>query len=699
MNFRVFLVAIVISVVACGQPTKSKYMKDSHKYTNELINESSPYLLEHAHNPVEWYPWGEKALEKAEKENKPLIISIGYAACHWCHVMEKESFVDTQVAKVMNDNFICIKIDREERTDLDNIYMSASQILGRGGGWPLNVFALPDGRPFYAGTYFPKDQWIHVMNEVAKMYKEQPQAIVEQAEAVTKGLRTISIIKVPENKSEFSKQHYDKIFDFWRGNTDEKLGGFNRAPKFPMPVGWDFLLQYHKLTGNKEAMSATSTVLDKMAEGGIYDQVGGGFARYSVDKEWLVPHFEKMLYDNGQLVSLYADAYKLTQKPLYKTVVEETLEFVERELMDNSGGFYSSLNADSEGEEGKFYVWTKQELTDIFDEKALPIILDYYNVTKEGNWEHGINILHVKESQSIVAKRHSISEAELQDIITNAKNTLLAERKKRIRPSTDDKILTSWNAMMLKGYIKAYQSFGNEHYLQVALKNARFLEEEMIKEDHSLWRNYKDGKPAIMAFSEDYALLADAYIELYQTTFNIHWLELSKRLIDYSIEHFQDTSSQMFYYTSDEAKDVLVRSIDLSDNVIPSANSVMAHNLYKLGLYYDNSTHLNICKDMLHVVEQDLKKNGPYYANWSLLYGLLANGVYEVAIVGESAKEKLGTLHKSYYPNVLYLGGKQENLPLLQSKAQEGKTVIYVCKDKSCKLPTESIDTATGLID
>ena len=697
MRFCGLVIMLAVSLAACGQH-KSDKMSD-HKYTNELIHESSPYLLEHAHNPVKWYPWGDKALALAKKENKPLIISIGYAACHWCHVMERESFMDTAVANVMNEHFICIKIDREERTDLDNIYMTASQMLGNGGGWPLNVFAMPDGQAFYSGTYFPKEQWVQVMLQISKVYKEQHDKVKEQAEAVTKGLQTISIITPPENIEAFKKEDYNQLFGYWSGNTDTVLGGFHRAPKFPMPVGWEFVLQYHKLTGNEEARVITEKVLDKMAEGGIYDQAGGGFARYSVDKEWLVPHFEKMLYDNGQLVSLYAHAYQLTKKPLYKSVIEQTLTFVERELMDKKGGFYSSLNADSEGEEGKFYVWTKEEIEQMIDGETAPVVMDYYNVSKEGNWEHGKNILHVTQQKEAFAIKHKITVEKLDKIIDAANKTILKERAKRIRPSTDDKVLTAWNALMLKGYVHAYQALGNKDYLKTALRNASFLEETMLKADGSLWRNYKDGKASITAFHEDYALLADAYIELYQATLDIHWLQLAKSLTEYTILHFQDKSSGMFYFTTDEATDIMVRKVETQDNVIPSSNSIMAHNLLRLGLYYDNADYQKMAEGMLQIVKDDLAKSGPYYANWGRLMGMYTHSLHEVAVMGKNAGDKIHELQTVYLPDVIYLGGNEENLPLLEDKLQKGKTMIYVCVDKSCKMPTEEVVQALKLIN
>ncbi len=669
--------------------------EDNSLKKNRLSEAISPYLRQHADNPVQWYEWGPEALQKAKTENKPLLISIGYAACHWCHVMEHESFMDTAVARLMNEHFVSIKIDREERPDIDQIYMNAVQLLTGSGGWPLNAFALPDGRPFYGGTYLPKEQWIKLLQQIANIYNEQHEKVVEQAESLTEGIRSQEMIEVPADAAKkLQKENYNALFDHWQEYIDYELGGYSHTPKFPMPAGWEFLLQYHYLTGEEKALKAVTTTLDALARGGIYDQIGGGFARYATDKHWIVPHFEKMLYDNGQLISLFSHAYQLTKNPEYKEVVQETLGFVEREMTSPEGGFYSSLNADSEGEEGKFYVWTKTEVEEILEEESAPLITDYYEITDAGNWEHGKNILYRKYAKNAFAQKHNLGKEEWKKLLDSAEEKLFNARNTRIRPTTDDKILTSWNALMLKGYVGAYLAFTNENYLQAALKNARFLEKNMIANDGHLWRNYKDGKVSIDAFLDDYALLADAYIQLYQATFDMHWLELARKLADYAITHFQDTQSGMFYYVSDRSEELVVRKMELADNVMPASNSVMAHVLYKLGEYFYHTPYLNMAGTMLTQMEQNIAEGGPYYANWARLMGLLTYQPYEVAIMGQQAKEKSRIMQQNYLPTALFMGGKEENLPLLENKLVSNETMIYVCQDKVCKLPVQEVQKA-----
>ena len=399
---------------------------------------------------------GEEALEKARKENKLIIVSIGYSACHWCHVMEKESFEDEQVARFMNDNFVAIKVDREERPDIDQVYMNAVQLISGNGGWPLNCITLPDGRPIYGGTYFPKKQWLDILNQVSDFVKQNPDKAEQQATLLTQGINTSEIITFNSDVGEYGKNDLDNIFQTWQKSIDYSNGGYNRAPKFPMPIGYQFLLYYHYLTQNKDALKAVTVTLRKMAEGGIYDQIGGGFARYSTDAFWKVPHFEKMLYDNAQLVSLYSAAYQLIKDPMYKIIVEETLGFIERELTSEKGGFYSSLDADSEGEEGKYYVWTQGEIRKILGDES-DFIFDYYGVKENGNWEKGQNILLKKTSDNKIAEKYKISQEEVNKRVVQAKGMLLSERSHRIPPGLDDKILTSWNALMIKAYVDAYR--------------------------------------------------------------------------------------------------------------------------------------------------------------------------------------------------------------------------------------------------
>jgi len=689
----------------CGQTPEKKAAgvnntgsNKEYPYTNHLIHESSPYLLQHAHNPVNWYPWGEEALKKAKDENKLLIISIGYAACHWCHVMEHESFEDTTVAKFMNENFIAIKIDREERPDIDQVYMNAVQLLTGSGGWPLNVIAMPDGRPIHGGTYFPKVQWLTMLKQVSDFVKEHPDKAEQQAKALTEGVRSSEVINPVTEKTEFSINDLNSIFSSWKNNIDFTNGGFNGAPKFPLPVGYQFLLHYNYFTKDKNALNAVTTTLNKMAEGGIYDQAGGGFARYSTDAYWKVPHFEKMLYDNAQLVSLYASAYQLTKKPLYKSIVYETLEFVKRELMSKEGGFYSSLDADSEGEEGKYYVWKKEELQKILGNDAA-LVIDYFSVTDKGNWENGNNILLQTTSDKKIAEKFKITEAELSKRILAAKKIILKAKSKRVRPALDDKILTAWNALMLKGYADAYRVFDDQRFLDIALKNSDFILKNIKKQDNRLDRNFKNGKSSINGFLDDYAFTIDAFIGLYQATFDEKWLHEAQQLSEYAISHFYDNKSGMFYYTSDIDPSLIARKMEIADNVIPAANSVMAKNLFILGHYFYQDDYINKSKKMLTNVKQDALKGGAYYANWDILMAWFASEPYEVAIVGKDFADQRKEFDTYYLPNVFLSGGKDEGkLSILEGKFVSEQTTIYVCQNKTCKLPVTEVNKAVQQI-
>ncbi len=665
-----------------------------YKYTNQLINESSPYLLQHAHNPVNWYPWGKEALTKAKEENKLIIVSIGYAACHWCHVMEHESFEDEEVAAFMNENFISIKVDREERPDIDQIYMSAVQLITGQGGWPLNCIALPDGRPIYGGTYFPKEQWLQVLEQVSNFVKQNPEKTENQARSLTQGVKSNELITLNTEKPDFELTDLNTIFSNWEKNIDYKNGGTFGAPKFPLPIGYQFLLHYNYLSNNEDALKAVTSTLDKMAMGGIYDQVGGGFARYSVDDVWKVPHFEKMLYDNAQLVSLYSTAYQKTKDPNYKTIVEETLEFVKRELTSPEGGFYSSLDADSEDEEGKFYVWKYEELQELLRKEA-ELIIDYYNVTKEGNWEHGKNILLRSQKEKALPNKYNISETELSKRVKEAKEILLKEREKRIRPGLDDKILTSWNGLMLKAYVDAYKALGNQIYLDEALKSAEFINSKMINKDYRLYRNYKNGNATINAFLDDYAFTISALIELYQSTFDEKWLTIAHELLIYAFNHFYNYTTGMFYYTSDIDPELIARKMELTDNVIPASNSEMAKNMFLLGKYFFKDEYIQRAEKILNNIKPNTFKNGAYFANWDILMAWFIREPYEVAILGNDYESILKEFGQHYLPNVIFLGGKNEgSLSLLQNKLVKGQTTIYVCQNKTCKLPVTEVNRA-----
>jgi hypothetical protein len=675
------------------------------EYTNALINETSPYLLQHAHNPVDWNPWNEATLEAAKKDNKLLVISVGYAACHWCHVMEEESFEDTTVANLMNEHFVSIKVDREERPDIDAIYMGACQLAsGEACGWPLNVFALPDGRPVWAGTYFPKKQWLEILQYFVEIYEETPEKLEEYAAQLTEGIQALDeVTQSEEGELTLEMTMLEAPLQAFKETMDAQKGGRRGAPKFPVPNNQELLLQWHYYQGDEQALELFNTSLQSMAQGGIYDHLAGGFARYSTDEDWIVPHFEKMLYDNGQLVSLYAEAYALTGKEQYRKTVESTLTFIENELTHDSGGFYSSLDADSEGEEGKFYVWGAAEIAAVIkDPKMKTLFFDFYQIKATGNWEEGKNILFHKTSLAEFAQQNDWAEADLEKEFNDIKQALLSIRNKRVHPGLDDKVLTSWNALMLKGYIDAYRYLGKKEYLQIALKNANFISDQLMQKDGRLDRTYKDGRTKINAFLDDYALLAEAYISLYEVTFDEQWLNRAKLLSDYAIVHFYNEDKKVFNYTSDLDPQLIARKVELIDNVIPGSNSTMAKVLYQLSLLYYHAEYKSIASSMLANMYNLITEAGQtgYYSNWLQLYLSMANQPYEVAIVGKDFQALQQDFQKKYLPNALFLGGPDEgNLELLKNKLQSGETFIYVCQDKFCKLPVQAVEAAVAQME
>ncbi len=664
---------------------------------NRLSLASSPYLRQHADNPVDWYEWGDEALSKARHENKPLIISIGYAACHWCHVMAHESFSDEVIAEFMNTHFVCIKVDREERPDIDRIYMDAAQLLSGRGGWPLNAFALPDGRPFYAATYFPPDQWLDALNQLSHLFQNDYSRVLQAATALTEGIRTNPFPGIVDLKP-LTIDEYRVTYENQINTIDFEYGGYAGAPKFMLPTGLEFLLQYHYLTGDQKALNAVTITLDAMARGGIYDQIGGGFSRYSTDQFWKVPHFEKMLYDNAQLITLYSHAWQLTNKPLYAEIIEQTILFAERELRHTEGGFYASIDADSEHEEGKFYIWSKQEIESVLEPVSAQIVLRFYQISDFGNWENGKNIPHYNSDKSTFADENGMSVNELNSILQEANNMLLEQRTRRIRPATDDKILTSWNALMVSGYVSAYKALGNEQYLKGAISTAHFLETNMMKESGLLYRVCKDGKVSIEAFLDDYSFLADAYITLYEVTFDLHWLQLSQLLTAYVWNHFGDAENDLFFYTSDQAENLIARKHEISDNVIPASNSVLAHVLYKLGIMLENASYSHMAEKMILKIRNEIALQGAYYANWAMLLGKMVYSSYEVAILGENAISVNLEMQKKYLPATVFAGGISENLPILQNRLVDNKTVIYVCQNKTCNIPVYSAMEALRLI-
>ncbi len=660
-----------------------------HKFTNDLVKETSPYLLQHAHNPVNWLPWSEDAFKKAEEEGKLVLVSIGYSACHWCHVMEHESFEDEEVATWMNRYFVCIKVDREERPDVDQVYMTAVQLMTQRGGWPLNCFTLPNGKPIYGGTYFQKDQWIQILKSLEHTYKNKKAEVLEYAEKLTEGVNQSEVFSVAKAIEPFSTEKLDELILRWSHIFDSREGGNNRAPKFPLPNNYEFLLRFAVTNKNEKILNHVYLTLDKMAFGGIFDQVGGGFSRYSVDVLWKVPHFEKMLYDNAQLVSLYSKAYQYSKNETYKQIVIQTLAWTEREMTNEIGAFYSALDADSEGVEGKFYVWTEKELKNLLEEDY-SWIKEYYNVNQLGHWEEGNYILMKTSHDKDFAKKMKLSEEEFSLKIAKINQILLHERSLRIRPGLDNKCLTSWNAMQLKGYVDAYLAFNDETYLLAALKNARWILKHQLKEDGTLFHNFNGGKSSINGFLEDYVHIIAAFISLYQATFDEDWLLKAKDLTETTIKLFQDKESLMFYFT-DENSELIARKMDVNDNVLPATNSVMCKNMFEIGTYFQDENLINYAKQMLMNVYDGMENYGSGYSNWALCLMNFTSPFSEICITGNNWKENILKINENYLPNTLFSGGNKSNLPSLKGK-DLSKDLFFICENKTCSLPNDNLE-------
>ena len=698
MKIKLFyFLSLLLIITACEK-------KESKEMSNNLINETSPYLLQHAYNPVDWNPWDSKYLDLAKKENKLVIISVGYSACHWCHVMERESFEDTIAAKLMNEKYISIKVDREERPDVDNVYMNAVQLMTGSGGWPLNVVTLPDGRPIWGGTYFTKDQWINALEQISKLYNDDPERLISYADQLEEGVKSLDVINLNETTPDFNLNIMQDYLNTWSTKFDMEYGGSKGMPKFMMPNNLHFLLKYSYQTENKEIQKFVELSLEKMAFGGVYDQVGGGFSRYSIDDKWHIPHFEKMLYDNAQLISLYSDAYKLTKNRLYKNVVYETIGFINSELKDSSGGYYSSLDADSKTdenvlEEGVFYVWTKEELIKVLKEK-FTLFSDYYNINEFGYWEDNKYVLIRNQKGVEIASKYNISEDELNQLIQSCKSELIKVRNKRIKPRLDDKILSSWNGLMIKGFADSYKAFNEPDFLDAAVKNGEFIVKNLLQKDGQLLRNYKNNKGYINGYLEDYSAVISGFIALHEITLDDKWLKYSKKITDYVYNHFYNEETKMFYFTSDLDEKLLSRTVNFRDNVIPSSNSMMANNLFLLSHYFDNEYYLETAKSMLNNIspEFDLYPDG--FSNWLDLMLKLSDSFYEVALVGENALIKASEINKNFKPNKLIIGSLTESdLPLLKNRYVNGDTFIYVCVKKACRLPVKTSEEALGFID
>lgn len=673
-----------------------------HPHTNRLIDETSPYLLQHAHNPVDWYPWGEEALNRAIKEDKPILVSIGYAACHWCHVMERESFEDESTAAMMNEYFINIKIDREERPDLDHIYMDAVQSITGSGGWPLNVFLTPEAKPFYGGTYFPpvraynRASWKEILEGIHKAYVEKKHEILSQAENLTEHLQTANAFgnlgasSIASNHA-ITSQELDIITQNLLQSADTEWGGFGRAPKFPQTFSIQFLLRQYHFTKNEAALNQALLSINKMIDGGIHDQLGGGFSRYSTDNEWLAPHFEKMLYDNALLISVIAEAYQITKNQCYAETVKDCIAFIERELTSEEGGIYSALDADSEGVEGKFYTWSFEEIHELLKEDAA-VFCAFYQVVEGGNWEH-TNILWVRSSMADFAKAQQLDAETFKALLDRSKKTLFEARSKRIRPALDDKILLGWNALMNTAYSKAYAALGMEEFKKRAIAHMLFLEQKMQQLDGSWKHTYKAGIAKQPAFLDDYAYLIQAMIHLQEITGDGAYLIKAKSITEMLLQHFSEPTSGFFYFTHAEQRDVIVRKKEVYDGATPSGNAVMATNLYYLSKVFDRQDWGELAVEMTFSLKGSILKYPGSFGIWASLLQLVSKGAVEIAITGQEFEKNLPLVMKEYFPNKIIQSGEtnSSNFPLLTGRETDIPVAFYICKNYTCLRPFYNI--------
>ena len=666
-------------------------MTDAPKYSNSLIHAQSPYLLQHAHNPVNWMEWGKPAWEKAKREDKLVLVSIGYASCHWCHVMEHESFENSDTAAIMNEYFVCIKVDREERPDVDQIYMDAVQLITGRGGWPLNMFCLPDGKPIHGGTYFPNRDWNQLLFQLHDLYLNRRQEALDYGQKLTEGVVNMDVLK--SNKSSLpTKEQLNDILDKWSKQFDWTHGGNARTPKFPLPVNFHFLLNASLLFPKSEAKNMLCLTLDKMAFGGIYDQLQGGFARYSVDAYWKVPHFEKMLYDNGQLISLYAKAAGIYQRNDYAQIARQCISFMDDEWKSPEGLYYSSYDADSEGEEGTYYVWTWEELKEI-PVVARQLFVEYYTCIEKGNWEHGKNILHATMSIPDFAALKGMDLIQVSTAIEAGRNLLLSKRAQRIMPALDDKCILAWNALALEGLCDAARYLQDDDIKQKALDLANAIE-TYSKVSGKYHRIVKNGQASIPAFSEDLSALCSAYISLYQVCFDEKWLLLAKEITDEIIHSFMDEQTGLIYFISHDAEPLIARKKDLSDDVLPGANSTFAFCLMKLHHYFAVPRYQEIAQSMLEEMSEAFLKHSPWYSHWGQSYLLKEFGLYQLCVSGPHAEKAITEPSLLPIPNlILAAAEKTSELPILQIRIGE-KTNYYLCMDETCFAPETDLTSA-----
>ncbi|MCP4977663.1 MAG: thioredoxin domain-containing protein [Maribacter sp.] len=682
-----FILFYLVFFTACKNNTAK--IEDPN-FSNELINETSPYLLQHAHNPVNWKPWSDNVFEEAVKDDKLVIISIGYSSCHWCHVMEEETFEDEKVAEIMNQDFISIKVDREERPDVDQVYMTAVQLMSGNGGWPLNVIVLPNGKPLYGGTYHTNAQWVQVLIKINKLYKEDPKKANEYADMVSKGIQDVNIIEVTEESSGMTIEAINEGVSQWKPQWDLKWGGNTGREKFMLPGNLDFILDYASLSNDEVARSHVKTTLDQMAKGGIYDHIGGGFYRYSTDSRWNIPHFEKMLYDNAQLISLYSKAYMNFKDPVYEQIALECIAFLQKEMKNTEGGYYAAIDADSEGEEGKYYVWTNEELQHLIGTE-FNLFSAYYNTSKSKKMEGGKIVLRKSDDDAHFSKENKITLEKLRELKENWKSSLLMARAERVSPRIDDKIIVSWNALLINGYVDAFKAFGNPELLNEAQSIFNAIKETAYI-DNQLVHSYKKGSKRSEGFLEDYAFLANASLNLYSASMNDEYLGFAQQLTKTAEEHFKDDSG---FYKFNSGNSLIAKIIKNDDGVMPSPNAVMAHNLLSLGHIEYNKDYMARTTTMLSAMQPLLKESIASYTHWAALSLKKVYPYYEIAVVGKDAENLRKELAQKHLPNTLIVGStKESGLPLFEGRYVADGTYIYVCKDNTCKLPVDNVDSA-----
>ena len=666
------------------------------KKTNALIKESSPYLLQHAYNPVDWQRWEDGLYHKQNSDKKLLLVSIGYSSCHWCHVMEEETFEDQEVATLMNTHFINIKVDREENPDVDNIYMTAVQLMTGSGGWPLNVICLPDGRPIYGGTYHTKEQWTKILNQVQAVYQKNPERLVDYATKLQQGIQQVNTIQLPKESPALDVKLLEREMAFWKQRWDTTYGGENNDQKFITPVKFNYLLHYTYLYPEEELSNHFTKSLITIANSGVFDHLEGGFFRYSVDRYWNIPHFEKMLYDNAQVMGLYANAYKVTKKTLFKKRVEQTYTFLMDKMEGEKGGFYAAIDADNPEGEGRYYLWTEEELTSAIGNE-FSLFTSYYAIDLNKPFEEQFYLLRREASDTDFLRENKLSKKALAALKLGWKKKLTTLRKKKAFPRIDNKILTSWNAMTVVGLTKSYEAFNNPKFLEKAITIFDFISNKNLN-NGNLYHTYQNGKPKIKGFLEDYAHMIKAALKLYENTLNTRYLEQALSLTESSLKKFNDSDSSFF--TFKENQPLLSKIIAIDDGVLPSPNAVMAENLWTLSQLLGRNDFQEKAEKMLKAIQPFLTEGRSDYTFWTQLFGKVAGPHYEVVIVGPKAKALTSELNSHYLPNIVFQATETpSDLPLLKDRFYKGETYIYVCKNKVCLRPETTVKEALEQIN